>query len=160
MSSTIYFGAITDMENNTSKAVVTINEKDNVYLLKCTGVWTLNNIADAASALKNISQTIVRQSNVSWDVSLVKEFDSVGVILLLQYVKIFKEKKCVVDITGANAAQEKIFMLFQKEVEKTKISTPERHLISDTFEKIGKKTVSSLLDSVQFISFLGKVLSL
>ena len=156
MSSTIHFGTVTNLENNANKAVVIIEKKDNSYFLRCNGEWTLKNIADVTSALKNISQTTDKKSNVSWDISAIEEFDSAGIILLLHYVKKFKEQMNNVNIIGANSTQEKMLMMFQEEAESTNTLITKRHFIFNIFEKIGKNTVSVLRDVVQFISFLGE----
>ena len=144
------------MQNYANKAVVMIEKKDNSYLLKCNGEWTLKNIVDATSALKIVSQTLEKKSNVTWDISSVEEFDTAGVILLLQYVKTFKEKMCNVNIIGASNEQEKMLMMFQEGVESTKILISKRYSIFNIFENIGNNTASSLRDIVQFISFLGE----
>ena len=155
MPPTIHFGATMNMENYVNKAAVIIEKNNNSYLFKCNGEWTLNKIVDATSALKNILQTVDKNNNVTWDISAVEEFDSVGVILLLQYVKMFKEKKANINIIGASDEQERMLVMFQQGVESTKIFIPKRHFIFDVSEKIGKNTMSWLRDSVQFISFLG-----
>ncbi|NOQ69144.1 MAG: MlaE family lipid ABC transporter permease subunit [Gammaproteobacteria bacterium] len=156
MSSTIHFGTVTKLENHANKAVVIIEKKDNSYFLRCNGEWTLKNIADVTSALKNFSQTTDKKSNVSWDISAIEEFDSAGIILLLHYVKKFKEQMNNVNIIGANSTQEKMLMMFQEEAESTNTLITKRHFIFNIFEKIGKNTVSVLRDVVQFISFLGE----
>lgn len=144
------------MENRTNKAVVTVEKKDGSCLLKCNGKWNLKNIVDTTSALKTISRAIDKKSNVTWDISSIEEFDSAGIILLLQYIKVFEEKKCAVNIVGANNKQEKMLAMFRGEVESTNISTTKRHLFFNAFERIGRNTVSSLHNIVEFMSFLGE----
>ena len=119
MPFTILFVAVTNMENRANKAIVLIEKKDNTYLLRCKGEWTLNNIADITSAIKKVSPTMDQQSNVDWDISAVEEFDSSGIILLLHHVKKFKGQMNNVNIIGANSAQEKMLMMFRDKVVST-----------------------------------------
>ncbi|MEE4259681.1 MAG: ABC transporter permease [Bacteroidales bacterium] len=144
------------MENSVNKAIVIIEKKDNTYLLRCKGEWTLNNIADITSAIKKVSPTMDQQSNVDWDISAVEEFDSSGIILLLHHVNTFKEKMNKVTIIGVNSAHEKMLKMFHDEVESTDTSITRRSFIFNMFEGVGKNTVSALSDIVQFIAFLGE----
>ncbi len=144
------------MKNSANKAIVIIEKKGNTYLLRCNGKWTLNNIADITSAIKKISPTMDQQSNVDWDISAVEEFDSSGIILLLHYVKTFKEKMNNVNIVGANSAHEKMLEMFHDEVESTNTLINKRSFIFSMFETVGKNTVSALRDIIQFIAFLGE----
>jgi phospholipid/cholesterol/gamma-HCH transport system permease protein len=144
------------MENSVNKAIVIIEKKDNTYLLRCKGEWTLNNIADITSAIKKVSPTMDQQSNVDWDISAVEEFDSSGIILLLHHVNTFKEKMNKVTIIGANSAHEKMLKMFHDKVESTDTSITRRSFIFNMFEGVGKNTVSALSDIVQFIAFLGE----
>jgi len=156
MSSTNHFVAVTSMENSANKAIVIIEKKDNTYLLRCNGEWTLNNIADITSAIKKVSPTMDQQSNVDWDISAVEEFDSSGIILLLHHVKKFKEQMNNVNIIGANSAQEKMLVMFHDKVESIDTSITKRYFIFNMFERVGENTVSALRDIVQFIAFLGE----
>lgn len=144
------------MENHTSKAVTMTEKDDGSYLLTCSGEWHLKTIVDTASTLKIISRAIVKKSNVTWDISAIEKFDSAGVILLLQYVKVFKERMCDVTIIGANSKQEKMLAMFHEEAESTDIPTTKRHPIFSALERIGKNTVSTLHNIVEYISFLGE----
>ena len=51
MSSSIHFGAITNLENHANKAVVILEEKENAYFLRCHGEWTLKNIPAISQSL-------------------------------------------------------------------------------------------------------------
>jgi len=144
------------MVTHVNKAVVRIEKNDNAYFLRCDGEWTLENILAVTSALKNFSQTMERKSDINLDISSVEEFDSAGIIVLLHYVKIFENEMNTVNIIGANSTQEKMLQMFREEVKNSNTLTTRGNFISNMFEKIGKRTVSSLSDVVQFISFLGE----
>ena len=144
------------MVNHVNKAVVRIEKNDNAYLLRCDGEWTLENIVAVTSSLKLFSQTMDKKSDVNLDISSVEEFDSAGIIVLLHYVKIFEEEMSTVNIIGANSTQEKMLQMFREEVKNSNTLTTRGNFISNMFEKIGKRTVSSLSDVIQFISFLGE----
>jgi phospholipid/cholesterol/gamma-HCH transport system permease protein len=144
------------MENHANKVVIIIERKDNTYLLRCSGEWTLNNISDITTAIKNVSPTMDQQSDVDWDISAIEEFDSSGIILLLHHVKKFKEQISNVNIIGANSAQKKMLAMYRGDVENTSTSITKRYFFLNMFETVGKNTVSALHDIVQFIAFLGE----
>jgi len=144
------------MKNNANKAIVIIEKKDNTCLLRCNGVWTIKNIADVTSELKAFAQTLDKENNVIFDISAVDEFDSVGIILLSHYVKLFRDNSNNVEIIGASSTQEKLLMMFREEAKSTYTLITKRSFIFNLFDQIGKNTVSSLRDLIQFISFLGE----
>jgi len=139
-----------------NKAEVIIEKKDGTCLLKCTGEWNLHNIAAATSALKEILHAVKDNSSVVWDISAAERFDSAGIILLSQYVKLFKQKTCEVNITGADSDQIKLLEMFQEDVDNENVSKTKNHFIVNFLEKTGKSAIASLGDMVQFISFIGE----
>lgn len=157
ISSTIHSAKMTSMKPSANNASIAIEQRDNLYLLVCKGEWNLQAIGDVASALKKYSRTIGQHSNISLDISSVRNLDSAGAILLLQYVAAFKHKKCTVNITGADSEQEKILAMFRDEEERNHAIPPPGHPVHHALEGIGEYTVTSLRDSIQFISFLGEI---
>jgi phospholipid/cholesterol/gamma-HCH transport system permease protein len=111
---------------------------------------------DVTSALKNVLPVLDKASTVDWDISAVDELDSAGIILLLYYVNKLKEQTKTVNIIGASSAQEKMLALFQEEAGSTKTLINKRYSIFNVFNNIGKYTVSTFRDIVQFLSFLGE----
>jgi len=144
------------MKKKIIKSVVSIDKKDGIFFLQCEGDWNLKTIAAAASVLKKGVQTIDEKSKVTWDVSAIEKFDSAGIILILQYMTLLKEKLCDVNIIGASSEFEKMLLMFETDVEKTDTVIPEQHYIYKVLEGIGQKTVLWLHDIVQFIAFLGE----
>ena len=143
------------MEKRASKAVIRIEKNDSSILIGCTGDWNLKNITEVISRLESLSKDI-EKSDITVDISAVEELDSAGAILLLQYVKIFREKMCHVNIAGADKEQDKILEMFDDDVTKRRALTAKKYSFLDLFEKIGRNSESMLHDVAQFLSFLGE----
>lgn len=144
------------MKINTSKAVIQINKTNSNVLFKCDGNWSLNNISHANSQLNDVFEIVNNKSGVIFDISSVKYFDSAGIILLLAYVEKFKEITHDVEIIGANNKQERMLMMFKENVEHRDVQLTDKHYIFNLFESIGKATISSIKDIIQFLSFIGE----
>lgn len=145
------------MENDTSKAAIAIKKKDNCFFFECCGKWNLKNIAYATSLLKKAENTIGKNKDITFDITSIEEFDSVGIILLLDYFNKFKKNNCDVKLIGASSEQERMLTVFQEDVvTNINVQTTDRRWIFSIFEKIGKLTISLLRDILQFISFSGE----
>ena len=145
------------MENDVSKAAITIKKKNNCFFFECRGKWNLKNIAYVTSQLKKTENTINQNNDVIFDISAIEEFDSTGIILLLDYYNKFKKNKGDVKLIGANSEQERMLTIFQDNVATNiKIQTTDTRWLFRPFENIGKLTISLLSDILQFLSFLGE----
>jgi len=144
------------MRKKAIKPIVTIEQKKGIFLIQCKGDWNLKTISDAALVLKKGANAIDNNSNVTWDVSSLKKFDSAGIILILHYVTLLKEKSCDVKIVGASSELEKMLLMFESNTEKSDVLIAKRLMIHNGLEKIGKKTVLWFRDIVEFIAFLGE----
>lgn len=144
------------MENNTSNAVIDIEKSNNNYIFKCHGNWDLKNLSHVVYQLKNILNTIDDKSCITLDISSVKNFDSAGIILLLEYAEKIKKITCNSKIIGANNKQEKMLMMFHEGVKRDDTRITNKHYIFNLFESIGKIAISLINDIVQFVSFIGE----
>lgn len=144
------------MKNNTSNAAIEVEINNNYYLLKCSEDWNLKNLSHVISQFKNALITVNDKSKVTLDISSVNKFDSAGIILLLKYAEIFKKITRDVEIIGANNKQKRMLTMFRESAEYSDAQITDKHYIFNLFESIGRITISSLYDIVQFISFIGE----
>jgi phospholipid/cholesterol/gamma-HCH transport system permease protein len=144
------------MKNNTSNAVIETNKSNNNVLFRCEGNWSLNNISHATSQLNDVLDTVNNKSEIIFDISSVKYFDSAGIIFLLAYVEKFKEITRDVEIIGADDKQERMLMMFKESVEHRDVQFIDKHYISNLFESIGKVTIFLIKDIIEFVSFIGE----
>lgn len=144
------------MKNNTSNAAIEVEINNNYYLLKCCENWNLKNLSHVISQFKNVLITVNNKSKITLDISSVNKFDSAGIILLLKYVEIFKEITRHVEIIGANNKQKRMLTMFRESAKYRNLQITDKHYIFNLFESIGRVTISSLNDIVQFISFIGE----
>lgn len=143
------------MKKNTSNAAIEVEINNNYYLLKCRENWNLKNLSHVISQFNTLLITVNDKSKITLDISSVNKFDSAGIILILKYVEIFKEITRDVEIIGANNKQKQMLTMFQESAEYRDTQITDKHYIFNLFESIGRVTISSLNDIVQFISFIG-----
>ncbi len=147
----------TGLKNSTDSAAILVENEDDLYLLKCKGKWTLKYVTNVVSSIKRISKRIPAQSNVSWDISAVEEFDSAGIILLQHYVKKFESRFKQVDIVDASSRQQKTLALFQQEEKAPELITAKDNMLSALLQKAGENTLSVFHDIIEFITFIGEI---
>ncbi|MCB4766532.1 MAG: MlaE family lipid ABC transporter permease subunit [Sulfurovum sp.] len=124
-----------------------IQWKDNQdqLILKATGEWTLHHISTIEAELQAVPVT----KKIFWDLSLVTNFDSSGILLFMEHLKYFNTKTEVI-VTGYTQSQKEMYNLLQEHtVENVSVQK------SGFLEDIGKETIKILSDIKDFITFLG-----
>ncbi len=111
------------------------------------GEWTLESVREIEQELR----TIPCDRKILWDMSQVKEFDSAGILLFIEYFKRFK-KEVSVEIIGYSANQKEMYALLIKDVEEFVPANKSRYL-----EKLGKQTLQNFLDIKAFVTFMGQM---
>ena len=113
------------------------------------GEWTLATVPAIEKELRGIDA----QKPVVWDLSEVKEFDSAGVLLFIEYYEALK-KMTSVKLIGYSKEQEEMYVLLKEHMVD---EVPERK--RGFFEELGKSTLTVLGDMKDFITFLGHLFS-
>jgi phospholipid/cholesterol/gamma-HCH transport system permease protein len=128
-----------------------LDYKVDVHSIKLfsSGAWTLENL----SILEQILRQIPIRKKIQWDLSAVKDFDSAGVLLFIQYLEKF-QKESMVEVLGYSREQMAMYQLLQKS--ENIIVTP--HKVG-FFEKIGKYTMDIVGDVKSFTTFIGHLFS-
>jgi len=112
------------------------------------GEWTIKTVPEIEKLLKKVPT----DRKIIWDVSQVKNFDSAGVVLFLDYLEYFRQST-EVKVTGCTPRQKEMCKLVAKSMH-GHIPTREEHFL----ENIGKKVVGFYEDLVEFLNFLGKTI--
>ncbi len=121
-------------------------ERDrDITRLKALGKWDLESVPYIEKVLRQVPL----EKPIIWDLSDVKEFDSSGVLLFIEYYDLFRSKTAVT-LTGYSSAQKEMYDLLRSHAIE---SIPER---KETFlEGIGKSAMEVVHDVRDFITFLG-----
>ena len=109
------------------------------------GEWTLKSVKRIETKLR---QTPC-DKKIIWDVSLVNDFDSAGVLLFIEYIKRFKNE-VEVEVVGYSEKQKEMHTLLVNNSEE--VISPRK---VGELEKIGKQTIEVFQDIKDFITFLG-----
>lgn len=111
--------------------------------------WTLQSVRQIEGLLRQIPY----DKKIIWDVSLVGEFDSAGILLFIEYFSYFAAKT-EVEVEGYTSGQKEMYDLLRIEHKsKEKISAVKKSWI----ENIGKKAIEGYEDFREFVDFSGEL---
>jgi len=135
---------IMDFDNKYLK----IEISENITNINSIGDWRLENEKEIEKELRDINLS----KNIVWDLSHIKSFDSVGILLFIIFYEKFS-KKVKVTVTGYTQEQKKIYDLL-KENYSVEIFKEKREGI---LFKIGKIIMSAYYQFTSFLNFLGYI---
>lgn len=134
-----------------SSALIQVINANECITYHCSGAWTISEV----SKLSKQINAQYSDKNIVFDLSKLEEFDTHGILLLIENIKKLEKQKCTVSITGQN---DKFLALYEvcknNFPENIEVPTEEKGL-SQFFYKIGKITIESKKTLVNFISFVG-----
>jgi len=124
--------------------IVWEQDQDQTKLRAC-GKWDLESVPEIEAALHQVPL----DRPVVWDLSGVKEFDSSGVLLFIEFYNMFKAHTSVT-LTGYTQSQKEMYDLLSSHIVDT---IPERK--EHFLESFGKSAFEVVQDIKDFITFLG-----
>ncbi len=129
------------------KEFITYRNDQQQNILSARGEWTLRYLSEIRKELNRITVN----KNIVWDLSEVKDFDSSGVLLFIEFYGKFKQIGSV-ELRGYTKNQKEMYDLLKE-------STGESYLPEKDgfFTEIGKKTFEAIKDVKDFIGFLGEL---
>lgn len=111
--------------------------------------WMLQSV----QKIEDLLRQIPCDKKIVWDVSLIDEFDSAGMLLFIEYFSYFAAKTKV-EIAGYTSVQKEMYDLLKAEHKsKEAISVTRKNRI----ENIGKKAVERYDDFKEFVNFSGEL---
>lgn len=148
------------MDNFSNDADISIEKKQDQYLLTCTGAWTLQHINQVVTRINRLPDQLDKKSTLICDISAIEAFDSAGIILLLQSVKTLQQKYlCQVDIVGASSQHQRMLTIFQNKNFNHISSGSNPYSLINNIEALGRTIVLVVRDIIQFLSFTGESFS-
>jgi phospholipid/cholesterol/gamma-HCH transport system permease protein len=117
----------------------------------CRGLWTLDNIVELSRQL----DSTCRAKKVIFDFNELVDFDTHGILLIIETIEKLQVQKCQVSKVGESkkftALYEVCLTNFPKDIK----LLVKYNLISDFFYKTGKVAIESKKTIVSFFSFVG-----
>jgi phospholipid/cholesterol/gamma-HCH transport system permease protein len=120
------------------------HEQESIRLTAC-GKWNLDSVPEIERVLRHVPL----DKPVVWDLSKIKEFDSSGVLLFIEFYKLFQKRTTVV-LTGYTQSQKEMYELLNSHIVDTIPERKERF-----FEELGKSAWEVVHDIKEFVAFLG-----
>ncbi len=127
------------------KVFLTYEDHQNYLKLISKGEWNLESVHQIEKKLRNVPCI----KKIVWDVSGVREFDSAGVLLFIEYYKRF-QKEVEIEVVGYTKKQKEMYDLLTRDLDAL---LPSRKV--GFFENLGKQTYEILHDLLDFVTFLG-----
>ncbi len=127
------------------KEYLLIENQNDHYKLISQDEWILENVHQIEIDLSQVPC----DKKIIWDVGTVKEFDSAGVLLFIDYYERFKNCTAI-DVIGFTQKQKEMYELLKNT--KAEIEPPKEEKILET---LGKSTMVILQDIQEFIRFFG-----
>jgi len=115
------------------------------------GEWTLKSLPKIRKQLNTLFNTLSSDKNIIWDFSKIDDFDSSGILLLMEYYELFSQKNKV-ELVGYTESQKDMYDLLKQSNEE--IIPPKNEGL---LENIGKSTFSVYDDIKDFLAFLGQL---
>jgi len=133
-----------------------IKSVDGIIMLKSSGHWTNNKLANVDKTLKQLTK-LNHNASIQWDVSEVEQVDSAGIILFINYYDLLKSNHCTIQLTGIQSEHEKMYRLLRKYSNEQALTQPNlsSHLLQP-LNTIGKRSVAFVFDISAFLAFIGE----
>ncbi len=119
-------------------------------LILSFGDWTLHNEPSIRRELDSIELS----GDTIWDFSNIESFDSVGVLLFMEFYREFTQEFSI-ELIGYSKSQEKLYRLLLEHYSDESIPIRKRNILYT----IGEITLSSYLQFISFLEFLGHVVA-
>ncbi len=129
------------------KEFITYRKDQQQTVLHAKGEWTLRSLSKIREQLNRLPA----DQKIVWDLSEVKDFDSSGVLLFIEFYEKFKEKGTV-ELRGYSKNQKEMYALLKE-------STTEIYLPKEEgfLAEVGKNALELITDMKDFITFLGEL---
>jgi phospholipid/cholesterol/gamma-HCH transport system permease protein len=131
-------------------------ETSSGVMISSSGDWVIEGLRDVDRKLEQFADKASKKS-VQWDVSAVGRVDSAGMMLFIRYYDLLQSNGCTIEIIGASTDHDTMYRLLRQYVPASSVAGP---TFSSRFlriiQELGRKTVSSFVDMIAFLSFLGE----
>ncbi len=136
---------------NRAKEYISIATDTAKINIECKGVWKINTIAVIQTAFDRYINKI--DKSVVFDCKNMNDFDSSGMLLLIDFRQRVLDKGYSVDIINLSQKQQMMIELLQKSYKKEPLPKPKGGIL----ERIGENTLKSIETSKRLFSFLGEM---
>lgn len=119
--------------------------------------WEYHTIQPHIKLMDKFYTTNINEQKVIFDFSKLTTIDSSGMVLIIRYINLFKEKNIQVDLQNLSKKHKKMYELYKLNyVHKDEIESPKK---IDFLENIGDTTISLFGNFKNFLYFIGKIIA-
>ena len=132
-------------------AQIEIIDDDNIITYLCKGAWTLLHVTKLSYKIHNRYQN----RKVVFDFSQIMDFDTHGILLIIETIKKLESQKCLVEKIGTSKKFISLYEVCEKNFPKD-IKSPIKHSSTgEFFYTLGKTITESKKTLINFFSFIG-----
>jgi len=130
---------------------IDIITSNNAITFTCKGSWTLQYIKELSQSI----QTAYFDKRVIFDFSKLIDFDTHGILLIIDTIKKLESQKCEVSQVGANEKFNTLYKVCLENFPQDIKPPSKKGLIEEFFYKTGKVVMESKKTLINFFSFVG-----
>ena len=131
------------------KEFISYRKDQQQNVLSARGEWTLRSLSQIRKELNRIDVN----ENIVWDLSDVKDFDSSGVLLFIEFYEKYKQHGTV-EVRGYSQKQKEMYVLLKESTSEVYVPKEEGFLA-----EVGKNAFEVIRDIKDFVTFLGELFS-
>lgn len=134
-----------------SSTQIDILDDNNTLTFTCKGSWTLLNVTELTRAFK----TSYENRKIIFDFSVLEDFDTHGILLLIEKIQQLEKQNCTIERIGQNDKFISLYEVCEKNFP-TQIVSPVKHTnITEFFYLLGKTIIEAKTTLINFFSFVG-----
>lgn len=125
--------------------------------LKLKGKWTQEYLNNAAKMLEQaVKDKDLSKTNIMFDFEKVVDFDSAGMILIVKYINLFRQKECSITAINVKDEHKKLLIFHRKNFRANKVGIEKFSGINFLYI-IGKRVTDYIGGMGNFLVFVGEV---
>ncbi|MBV5279482.1 MAG: MlaE family lipid ABC transporter permease subunit [Campylobacteraceae bacterium] len=139
-----------------NNADVLISQAEDIFTISLVGDWTKESVALLAKKLESF--TCKGKTNTyRFDFSAIVDFDTHGIMLILDHIKKLEKLECEIEKVGESASFTKLFKVCDEHFPQPIIREKKDFFIINFLENVGKEIFEGYKTLTSFFSFLGEL---
>ena len=134
-------------------AQIEIVHENNYTIYVCKGSWTLSNVTQ----LSNKMPSTCKAQKIIFDVVNITDFDTYGILLLIETIEKLKSQKCEVSMRGASKKFSALYDVCEQNFPKTIVPPVKHSSLGEFFYAIGATLFQAKKTLIHFFSFVGEL---
>ena len=136
-----------------SSAQVEIVHENNNTVYICKGPWTLSNTTKLSYKIPSTCKA----QKLIFDVANITDFDTYGILLLIETIEKLKSQKCEVTLRGASDKFSALYNVCEQNFPKKVVPPVKNSSLGEFFYTIGATLFQAKKTLIHFFSFVGEL---